>query len=563
MKLFTTILAIFLCLNSLATTYFVNAATGLDNNNGTNSATAWKTIAKVNSAALKAGDFVLFARGQTFRGNLIPKSGTASANISYGAYGSGNKPLFLGSISRKLTSDWINAGTNLWKTSNVVTIGGEAVDAGNLIFNNEASVGWKVSSLSLVASQGKFYSDVTAKTVTMYSDGNPGSVYSNIEIALGKNAISISSKSYVVIENLDVRYAGVHGIGCYEVNYIIVKDVDMSYIGGTYQTGTTRLGNGVEFYNGANNCSVDRCTFNQIYDAAVTNQGDATNCQQYNIYYRNNIIRSSEYSFEMWLRGTGASLHDIYFENNTCLDAGVCWGHEQRVDPNASHLCFWGTSATFSNIVIRNNIFSNSVGAGIFEGKTNLADLKTSSVTVNNNDWYVTNMLAVMTGWDSGKPGPINTYYNWNYYQSNTKQDANSITVNPLLTPEYSLPSNSPCVNTGVISTATTDFIGTTRPQGAGWDMGAFEFAFPLSVKENRLDQNFSIFPNPANDSLTINLIGIVGKQTIQFFNSVGKSVKEFEITQTAKINIADLAKGTYLVQLKNWPQKTLKFTKN
>ena len=483
MKQLTTLIALFFYLNSLATTYYVDASTGLDSNNGTTIATAWKSIAKVNSAVLKGGDFVLFARGQTYRGNLIPKSGTASANISYGAYGSGNKPLFLGSISRKLTGDWINVGTNLWKTSNIATIGGEAVDAGNLIFNNEASVGWKVSSLSLVTGQGRFYSDVASKTVTMYSEGNPGLVYSNIEIALGKNAIGISSKSYVVIENLDVRYTGVHGIGCNEVDHIIVKDVDMSYIGGTYQKVTTRLGNGVEFYNGANNCSVDRCTFNQIYDAAVTNQGDATNCQQYNIYYRNNIIRSSEYSFELWLRGTGASLHDIYFENNTCLDAGVCWAHEQRVDPNASHLSFWGTWATFSNIVIRNNIFSNSVGAGIFEGKTNLADLNTSKVILNNNDWYVTNMLAVMTGWDSVKPGPINTYYNWNYYRSNTKQDVNSITSNPLITSEFVITSKSPCVNAGTVSTATTDYIGTSRPQGNGWDIGAFEFKSPVSFK--------------------------------------------------------------------------------
>lgn len=562
MKLFTTILAIFLYLNSQATTYYVDASGGSDSNNGKTTATPWKTIAKVNSATLAAGDFVLFKRGEKFRGNLISKSGTTTANITYGAYSTGSKPLLLGSINRKLATDWVSAGTNLWKTSNVVTIDGAAVDAGNLIFNGEASVGWKVSTLSLVTSQGRFYSDVAAKTVILYSIGNPGSVYSDIEIALGKNAISISSKRYNVIENLDVRYTGVHGIGCYEVDHIIVKDVDMSYIGGSYQTGTTRLGNGVEFYNGANNCSVDRCTFNQIYDAAVTNQGDASNCQQYNIFYRNNIIRSSEYSFEMWLRGTGASLHDIYFENNTCLDAGVCWGHEQRVDPNASHLCFWGTSAILSKIVIRNNIFSNSVGAGIFEGKTGLADLKTSNTTINNNDWNVTNMLAVMTGWDSGKPGPINTYYNWNYYRSNTKQDASSITSNPLLTPEYAIPSNSPCVNTGAISTATTDFIGTSRPQGTGWDMGAFELVYPLSINENKVNIGFSIYPNPANDSLTISMIGTDGKQQIQFINSAGIIVNEVEITQTSKIDLTSLAKGTYLVQLKDFPQQTQKLIK-
>jgi len=109
--------------------------------------------------------------------------------------------------------------------------------------------------------------------------------------------------------------------------------------------------------------------------------------------------------------------------------------------------------------------------------------LNTSKVILNNNDWCVTNMLAVMTGWDSVKPGPINTYYNWNYYRSNTKQDVNSITSNPLITSEFVITSKSPCVNAGTVSTATTDYIGTSRPQGNGWDIGAFEFKSPVSFK--------------------------------------------------------------------------------
>jgi hypothetical protein len=558
----TFILALF-CLNyAFAATYYIDAVSGKDSNSGLNGS-PWQTIAKVNKASLVAGDLVLFARGQIFRGNLLPKSGTASANISYGAYGTGNKPLFLGSVNRKLTTDWVSAGTNLWKTSDVVTIGGNAVDAGNLILNKEASVGWKVSSLSLVTSQGRFYSDVSAKTVTMYSASNPGSFYSDIEIALCQNIINPSDKSYIIIENLDLRYSGAHGIGGSGTHHIIIRDVDISYIGGSYLSGTTRYGNGVEFYNDAHDNSVERCTFSQIYDAALTNQGDLANCQEYNIYYRNNIIRSSEYSFEIWLRGKGASLHDIYFENNTCLDAGSSWGHEQRVDPNASHLCFWGTSATFSNIVIRNNIFSNSAGAGIFEGKNNLADLKTSSVIINNNDWFVANMLAVMTGWDAGKPGPINTYYTWDYYLSLTQQDQNSITADPLLTPEYSIPSNSPCVNSGVSTTVATDFVGTTRPQGSEYDIGAFEYIGTSNLIVDKNLPELSLFPNPAKDSLTFQLSSIQKNENLQIYNTEGELVKEFIMTTVIqKISINNLPNGAYLVKIKSNPQLELKFIK-
>jgi hypothetical protein len=464
---------------AFAATYYVNAISGSDSNNGTTELTAWKTISKVNSVTLVAGDIVLFSRGQTFRGNLYqnfqnPSTGSPSSYIRYGAYGTGNKPLFLASISRKLTSDWVSAGTNLWKTSDVVTIDGASRDAGNLIFNNEASVGWKVTSLSGLTSQGKFYSDVSAKTVTMYSAGNPGSVYSNIEIALDRYNIHIYNKSYLIIENLDLRYSASIGIQLESVHHIIVRDVDMSYIGGAVYSGETRLGNGLQFWsynNNAHDCYVERCSFSQIYDAALTNQG-LLGGDQYNLFYRNNIVRNCEYSFELWLNGNG-SLHDIYFVNNVCLDAGVCWAHAQRPDPNATHLSFWSSAATGNtNIFIRNNIFVNSVGAGIYSYSKDLKEVK--RMVINYNDWYnIPNILAICTGWNNG---PVNTYYNWDYYRTNSGQDANSITTNPLLTPSFSIPSNSPCVNTGVFSSATTDFIGTSRPQDGAFDMGAYEY---------------------------------------------------------------------------------------
>lgn len=78
----------------------MDGVSGLDINNGTLTSTAWKTFAKVNSANLVAGDNVLFLSGQTFRGNIVTKSGSTSGYITYGAYGTGNKPLILGSIKK-------------------------------------------------------------------------------------------------------------------------------------------------------------------------------------------------------------------------------------------------------------------------------------------------------------------------------------------------------------------------------------------------------------------------------------------------------------------------------
>jgi hypothetical protein len=59
-----------------------------------------------------------------------------------------------------------------------------------------------------------------------------------------------------------------------------------------------------------------------------------------------------------------------------------------------------------------------------------------------------------------------------------TCNDAHSITSNPLLTGSYTIPSNSPAKDTGTAlgSPYNVDRIGVSRPQGSGWDMGAYEY---------------------------------------------------------------------------------------
>ena len=74
-----------------ATTYYVNAQSGNDQNDGTSSASAWQSLARVNGAALTAGDSVLLRGGQTFAGPL---------RWSAGQSGSENKPLVLASFGR-------------------------------------------------------------------------------------------------------------------------------------------------------------------------------------------------------------------------------------------------------------------------------------------------------------------------------------------------------------------------------------------------------------------------------------------------------------------------------
>lgn len=89
------------------TTYFVSPS-GSDSNPGTEAA-PWQTVGRVNRAALAPGDTVLFAGGATFTDDtLMPShSGTASAPIVFGSYGSGDAK-----IANPSGAVWIPSGTH-------------------------------------------------------------------------------------------------------------------------------------------------------------------------------------------------------------------------------------------------------------------------------------------------------------------------------------------------------------------------------------------------------------------------------------------------------------------
>jgi hypothetical protein len=239
-----------------------------------------------------------------------------------------------------------------------------SVDVGNIIFDHGTSTGVKKWSEPELRRNGDYFYDARSWQVKLRSNGNPARRHRSIELALRQHIIDQSGCGYVTYESLDLRYGAAHGIGGSDVQYVTIRGCDISFIGGGHQMTQrdgkpVRYGNGIEFWSGASDCLVEECRPWEIYDAALTNQGDGTNVQE-NITYRGNVIWNSEYSFEYWNRGPASRTRNIVFEHNTCVDAGYGWGHRQRPDPNGCHLMFYDNSAVTTNIVIRDNIFSSA-----------------------------------------------------------------------------------------------------------------------------------------------------------------------------------------------------------
>lgn len=526
-------------------TFFVSVSSGDDRNDGLSPQSPWRNLDKVNAADLRPGDKMLFKRGDTWRGQLIPQDGKDGEPLTYGAYGDGGKPLLLGSVSRNEPQDWQDQGHNLWCTAkpvfadvaplndfaaqpwSVYTEGGAkvmntqipaetpgeppviqiecdlsgaksnhiqlhngnvavqdgdyfefafrvrstkpfairngslskqtapwtsygsfnvreiavgpewtgctvlfkaeqtandgriafylggalpagaifgfqpvswkrlqgneseflSIEVGNAIFDHGEPVGVKKWNRDGLKSQGDYWYSGETYQVYLYSEKNPAALHRSIELALSRHIVDQSGKSHVVYDDLAFRYGAAHGFGGNSTRGIVIRNCDISWIGGgqlfTRPDGEpVRYGNGIEFWENARDNLVEGCHIWEVYDAALTNQGARGN-QQINIAYRNNVIWNCEYSFEYWNRGPESETRNIRFEHNTCVNAGFGWGHAQRPDPNGRHLMFYENSAQTREFYVCQNLFSNAAGSGL-----RMENDWTAGLVMDRNCWF-------------------------------------------------------------------------------------------------------------------------------------------------------------------------------
>ena len=69
------------------------------------------------------------------------------------------------------------------------------------------------------------------------------------------------------------------------------------------------------------------------------------------------------------------------------------------------------------------------------------------------------------------------------------------------------------------------------------------------------INEQINIYPNPANDNLTIDLKGysIKDKTTIGLYNITGELIKtQFIKSKLTQVNISDLSKGVYIIKVTN-----------
>lgn len=305
-------------------------------------------------------------------------------------------------------------------------------DVGILILDHGKEWGIKKWSLDELKKPLDYWYDGLNNRVFVAMSENPAKKYQSVELALTQHVINEGGVHDVIYDGLAVRYGAAHGFGGGSTKRLVIRNCDVYWIGGGLQhfnnSRPVRYGNGIEFWNGAEDHIVENNRIWEIYDAALTNQGSGDDSKQRNIVYRNNVIWNSEYSFEYWNRPASAITENILFENNICVDAGFGWAHNQRPDPNGAHMMFYNNSAMTRNVVIRNNHFIRST-----EVCMRMENDWTAGLTMENNIYWQESKPVIRwiknTWFDSSAKG-------FSEYREKSQLDKDSIFRKPVFRDE-------------------------------------------------------------------------------------------------------------------------------
>ncbi len=347
------------------TTYYISP-TGDDDNAGTSKDQAWRTTKNLSDTAMfKEGDAVLFERGGIYRNvHIILASG-----VSYGAYGTGTKPNLYGSARNYADESlWEETTTeNVWR----IKVEKDSPDVGNLVFDHGKGFGLKMTNNKLTI-DFQFYHDLSKDYVYLYlSKGNPGKLYSDIEICTKVTMLQVkpaAAVENVTIENLCIKYTGAHGIGIQssatnENKNITIRGCEIGWVGGSLLKQGSRYGNGIEFNGWIDGALVEDNWIYQCYDTSYTNQG--SNCYQKNITVKENLMEYSPYNIEVWTAqeiGKGGMVN-CSFVDNMLRFAGYGWGTLNRLGSNTSavgNISFYDYVIPCENVLISGNVFDCS-----------------------------------------------------------------------------------------------------------------------------------------------------------------------------------------------------------
>jgi hypothetical protein len=524
------------------TNYYVSNS-GNDNADGLTPSTSWATVSKVNGSSFSPGDSILFMRGDIWSEQLlIPGSGSANGGyITFGAYGTGNKPVFDGTGVTLPT----NFGLIRGSTKNYIIIENIRVqDVGieNSARNENTGIGFYGSDHVIVQD---------CEVNHIESAGIKMNICTNITAA--RNDVSLTNV------NSSSEQISFSGVNTFEIKY------NKSYTNANNSVGSAPGGAGIDVKSGSKNGSIHH---NEVWDIGGGNNGiyvDAFDKDEFNIEVYSNYVHDCNSAGFQIASEHGGDLHNITVHHNivsNCKRGGFAFHN------------VWPEEGDVYDIFIYNNtVYQNGTNDDAFKyyGGVRLWDELLQGVTFKNN--ILSHGYHFQIGVQNISPAVVELAHNVIYGPQGdagfTHLDGtNTITSDPLYKDaanhDFSLQSSSSAINAGDNSvwigkpnitdfngTAITDNNGNIIVPGGTVSCGALEF----------IDENTSSLLYPAMDktfALNIQNKNIIfttdrsGELAFKVFDLNGAMVMNYN----AKVKGGDypipiqLSAGVYLVRM-------------
>ena len=277
-----------------------------------------------------------------------------------------------------------------------------------------------------VSAWGATHAVVDSNEITLACNAHPNYPASeeNISIAAGSSFVEVKNNLVHQAANIPDGYSGGEGINIKDGSHDIQVHNNVVHLDErTDGKKSNRLGFGLDAWSheSYNVSFYDNVAYNDATGFVIESEDGGT---AHDISVYNNIaynISGAAFNMPNWAQNETSLKQNVTFINNTAYNSGT------GIIIN---------TVDISNIVIRNNIFSQNtstiqIGSGVPQAQ----------ITSDHN----------LT---SGDPKYVNPAGG-----------------------DFHLQSGSPAIDTGSSSSApTTDFAGDARPQGAGYDIGSYEY---------------------------------------------------------------------------------------
>lgn len=486
-----------------AGSYYVDAVNGNDNNTGTSTSTAWKTLSKINSKTFGAGDKILFKSGGVWDGQCHPMgSGTAASSIKVDIYGGTAKAVINGGGT--VSASFLLENQEYWEIKNLELTNNSSVadvyragldvqgkNAGrtlNHIYVSDLYVhdvkgyssgheagGISIGDASTISGKATPFNDVKVENCTISNCSRLGIVIKSL--CVNRGSVTWGTNNYAPHTNIAIRNNVLTNIGGDGIIVFASTSpvIEYNVVNGAGQTATDPA---IALW--VHNSSNALIQYNECYNtqALVGNtdgQGFDLDIQTENSTVQYNYSHDNKGGF-IGLYQDGISANGT--KNNTI---------RYNISQNDGKKIFLQAGPVYNNSYYNNTVFV---------GSRNNADIcqfwswngYSDSTYFKNNIFYKVGSGGYQFSSSTNNVFEYNCFFG--YHPASEPTDMHKITSDPgLVSPgsggvgraldsSYKLLSTSPCKDTGVAiaGSGNNDYGGNTVPYNNGVDMGAYEY---------------------------------------------------------------------------------------